>query len=162
MKRGTLIVVAVAALFAAGEAAACSVFDYWTEEQLQEERQYERTQWDRSQWVSLAKVEKRSVYFGRIFRTNYRTIVPLKGDSHPEVFTKTIWMSLFDHECGFGYPPGANTHVILYSSPKSGLQKYLPWLRPTYTWYQYPEYVTDRRVAVSLRSAANRLKSSNK
>ncbi len=161
MKRGAAIAVAVAALFATGEAVACTVdVEIWTPEALQEERQFQQALWDRSQWVSLAKVDKQSWYFGRVFSIRYRTIVPLKGENHPRFFSKTIWLSDWDRECGF-FPPELNTPVIMYSNPKRGFQKYLPWVSPTYTRYG-TQYVTDRRVAVSLRSAANRLKSSNK
>ncbi|GAA0377990.1 hypothetical protein GCM10009093_01370 [Brevundimonas terrae] len=162
MKHGAAIALAVTALFAAGEVAACTVDVelFGLPETLQKERQLQQALWDRSQWVSLAKVDKQSWYFGRVFRIRYRTIVPLKGENHPKFFSKTIWLSDWDRECGF-FPPELNTHVIMYSNPKSGFQKYLPWVRPAYTWYG-TEYVTDRRVATSLRSAANRLKSSNK
>lgn len=161
MRRGAAIAVAVAALFAAAEAVACTVdVELWSPETLQKERQLQQALWDRSQWVSLAKVDKKSWYFGRAFSIRYRTIVPLKGTNQPRLFSKTVWLSDWDKECGF-FPPEVNTRVIMYSNPKSGFRKYLPWVRPAYIRYDVKD-VTDPRVATSLRSAANRLKSSNK
>ncbi|MNT10255.1 hypothetical protein D3C72_1450760 [compost metagenome] len=160
MERSAAIAVAVAVLLAGGEAAACTVDTSWSPEDDQKERQFEIAQWDRSQRVSLARLERRTHFLGGGFRLTYRIVTPLKGDNHPRTITKTIWMSRAERECGY-FPPSTNEHLILYSSPTSGYKKYLPWMRWTYTWYQHPEFVTDRRVAISLRSAANRLKSSS-